>query len=173
MLSRKCADCPAGMYLTCELVRQWRAGTDEYVTRRLGSDPDFNNPSITVALRRRDEWLQDQDTVEHGKAYSRVLSNRLYQGAEFYLCIGHRRQRENNHIRNLAKRTWRLAYRRFVGNQKPTVRKRAKVKPEALARLDGARLAVTQGFSEQAQNGTVGWLKQITGRGYHYGPLNE
>ena len=135
----------------------------------LGSDPDFNNPPITW-IKTLNECLPDKDTVEYFKAYAGYCLTGLYQGAEFYICMGHRRQRENNHIRNLVKGTWRIlcwAWRRQLpryGNMRDTRKQSQGWTVQGWPIL---------GDLPSGAKWNEAWLKQITGGDTITARLNE
>ena len=149
---------PGGNVIDLRTGETRQAGADEYVTRRLGSDPDFNNPPITW-INTLNECLPDEPTVEYFKAYAGYCLTGYIREQNFIFAWGTGGNGKTTIFGTLSKALGEY----FTGlpSSVATVRKH-EGHPEAIARLDGARLAVLGDLPSGAKWNEA-WLKQITG----------
>ena len=149
---------PGGNVIDLRTGKARPAGTDEYVTRRLGSDPDFNNPPMAW-INTLNECLPDEETVEYFKAYAGYCLTGYIREQNFIFAWGTGGNGKTTIFGTLSKALGEY----FTGlpSSVATVRKH-EGHPEAIARLDGARLAILGELPSGAKWNEV-WLKQITG----------
>ena len=150
---------PGGNVIDLRTGETRQAGADEYITRRLGSDPDFNNPPITW-INTLNECLPDEKTVEYFKVYAGYCLTGYIREQNFYICMGKQAATGKTTIFGTLSKVLGEYYTGLSASV-ATVRKH-EGHPEAIARLDGARLAVLGDLPSGAKWNEA-WLKQITG----------
>ena len=149
---------PGGNVIDLSTGNVREASPSEHITRRLGRDPDFNGEPVNW-IKTLNECLPDEKSVEYFKAYAGYCLTGYTREQNFIFAWGTGGNGKSTIFGTLSKALGEY----FVGlpASVATVRKHDD-HPEALARLDGARLAILQELPSGAKWNEV-WIKQITG----------
>ena len=149
---------PGGNAIDLRTGKVREASPSEYITRRLGSDPDFTKAPITW-IDTLNECLPDKDTVDYFKAYAGYCLTGYIREQNFIFAWG-----TGGNGKSTIFETLKLVLGEYyvgLSASVATVRKHDG-HPEAIARLDGARLAILGDLPSGAKWNEV-WIKQITG----------